>query len=104
MGGSTKFSAARGCCPYQPDAIDEITLLEDYPSELFDNPTTLTIDRQAYATNAPFPREVVSFTPLGKLRDLDVGLLEIAAGQYNPVQKRLTLFGAVEFEISLRRR
>jgi hypothetical protein len=88
-----------GLLPYQPAAIDEVTLLEDYPSELFDNPTTLTIDESAYAMDAMFPRQAVSFVPLGKLRDLEVGVLEIAAGQYNPVQKRLTLFERVDWEI-----
>ena len=90
----------RGLLPYQPEAIDAVTLLEDYPSELFDNPTTLTIDEAAYAMDAMFPRQVVSFVPLGKLRDLEVGILEIAAGQYNPVQKHLTLYDRVEWEIS----
>jgi hypothetical protein len=90
----------QGLLPYQPAAIDEVTLLEEYPSELFDNPTTLTIDKAAYELDAPFPRQLVSFAPLGKLRDLDVGILEIAAGQYNPVQKSMTLYRSVDVEIA----
>ncbi len=59
-----------------------------------------TKDKEVYARNEAYPDHVGTVTTLGRARDLRMARLSIAAGQYNPVTKSLTLFSSVDFELS----
>jgi len=76
--------------PSQPPAMDA-------DSEFADPP--YAFDQQAYSTNANFPLEPVSIIPVGKMRDLNLALLVIAGGQYNPVTRKLTIFKQVDADV-----
>jgi hypothetical protein len=86
--------------PFQPTALDgEAQDPPIPPLEFFGDPTDFALDAATYGENAPFPREIARFVPLGKMRDLEVGLIQIATGQYNPVTRELSLFRVVDFSI-----
>ena len=57
-------------------------------------------DPQAYGSDNTWPTMVVSVTPAGHSRDLNLYLVEVASGQYNPVRKALTLFDGVDVKLS----
>ncbi|UUY04228.1 C25 family cysteine peptidase [Svornostia abyssi] len=57
------------------------------------------IDRRVYASDASFPKTAATAAPLGELRDLTVGQLAMAAGQYQPKSKKLKVFTSVDMEI-----
>ncbi len=82
--------------PFQDTGLDESP---KPPDSFFDDPPEFQIDKRAYQSDARFPEQVVNVVPLGRLRDLDVAIVEIATGQYNPVAKRLDLFGKVDWEV-----
>jgi hypothetical protein len=80
--------------PYQHQAAD----LGSEQSDPFRDPPFVK-DPKAYATNAFFPSSPCAFRPLGQLRDLQIGQVQCAAGQYNPVTNELRLFGLITFEL-----
>ena len=67
------------------------------PKDFMDAP--FTIDEKAYSSEESFPRQVVSVQPLGKMRDLNVVQLSIAAGQFNPAKRTLKLFDKVQLAV-----
>ncbi len=87
--------------PIQPEAQDAAQKGDKLqpPADRFPEPP-FTKNKEIYASDAPFPQEIASVTPLGKSRDVQMIQLSIAAGQYNPKSHDLTLFESVEFEVS----
>jgi len=85
--------------PAQPSAMDGDT--DPPPGDPNDwvNPP-YTLDGAAYATNAFFPAQPVSVYPLGKMRDLNLALVVVAGGQYNPVTRELRIFEQVDLEVA----
>ncbi len=57
---------------------------------------------ELYASDAPYPPNPVTLTPLGEARDVQLYLLEVAGGQYRPLSQRLTLFKGIEADVSFR--
>ncbi len=51
-----------------------------------------SLDKEAYAGEDKFPSQIVSIEPLGRMRDLDLVQVNIAAGQYFPAKQALTIF------------
>ncbi|MDX2039812.1 MAG: C25 family cysteine peptidase [Acidobacteriota bacterium] len=86
--------------PIQPEAQDSVQKNDELkiPADRFQEPE-FTKNKDIYATDSAFPKEVCVVTPLGKARDLQLVQLAIAAGQYNPKSQQLTLFESVEFEV-----
>lgn len=76
--------------PSQPSAMDV--------DGEFGNPP-FTINYEVYKTNANFPAQPAYIYPVGKMRDLNLALLIIAGGQYNPVTRRLVIFKEINFEV-----
>lgn len=68
------------------------------PAGVFDNPP-FTMNREAYASDQNYPKQVVDITPMGTLRDLDVVQVSIAAGQYDAAKRSLETFDSVDFDI-----
>ncbi len=52
-----------------------------------------------YAKDAPYPASPVRVIELGSYRDLRIAVLEVAGGQYNPVQETMTLFSKVDAHV-----
>ncbi|MCB0072571.1 MAG: hypothetical protein KDE20_13975, partial [Caldilineaceae bacterium] len=89
--------------PVQESPVDT-ALAQDTPpgeeldrSQFMDKP--FVMDEKAYAGDMKYPEDLVSVVPLGRMRDLDLVQINIAAGQYYPAKQSLTLFDNVEFEI-----
>ena len=88
--------------PIQPEPMDRAVRQEKgekFPAERFQEPP-FTINKEVYARDAPFPRQICTITPLGQARELSVAQLSCAAGQYNPAQESLTLFQSLDVEVS----
>ena len=87
--------------PAQPSAVDaartQINNPFDDPPETFkDKP--FVISPTFYALNTLYPAEPVSVTNLGKMRDLNLWQIEMAAGQYNPKTGLLNLFKSINVD------
>lgn len=93
--------------PIQPEPADSAQGGDDkggdkgemrFPAERFVDPP-FTKDKEIYSTDDPFPAQIATVRSAGRARDLNLVQLSIAAGQYNPVSKWLTLFKEIEFEV-----
>ncbi len=88
--------------PSQPSAVDA---LRNQMNQPFDDPPETFKDKPYvisptfYALNTLYPAEPVSATNLGKMRDLNLWQLEMAAGQYNPKTGLLSRFKAISIEL-----
>lgn len=86
--------------PVQPEPLDRAQDKgEKAGANNFDDPP-FTINKEVYAQDAPFPRQICTITPLGQARELSVAQLTCAAGQYNPAREELTLFESLSVEVS----
>lgn len=88
--------------PFQTIAVDQSP--EEPPTTEPPPPSTFADhlfvkDEDAYSQDALFPPFVVRVTPVDQMRDLTIGLLEIATGQYNPAKGELTLFDEVDWSV-----
>jgi hypothetical protein len=59
-------------------------------------------DPEAYGVDRNWPPNVVTVSPVGQSRDLNLYLVEIASGQYNPARRQLTLFDGVDVKLSFK--
>ncbi len=89
--------------PSQPEPVDS-ALNQEIPGDEKPNPDDFkdkpfTIDEKAYASEENYPSQIVSVQPLGKMRDLNLVQVNIAAGQYNPAKRTLQLFDKVQLAI-----
>ena len=83
--------------PAQPSAVDAARNQDDPPETFKDKP--FVISPTFYALNTLYPAEPVIVTPLGKMRDLNLWQVEMAAGQYNPKTGLLNQFKSVSIEL-----
>ena len=81
--------------PIQPSPVDQT----QEPLGDFGDPP-FTIDRAAYTLDQNFPLNPVVVTRLGSVRDLNVVLVTVATGQYNPVRRELQLFSGIQFDVT----
>jgi hypothetical protein len=58
------------------------------------------IDRKAYSTDAQFPHAPADGADLGAIRDLRVGGVDTAGGQYQPKSKALQVFTSVDVTVN----
>ena len=79
--------------PLNQDEKDEPIPVEDFEDLPF------AVDEKAYAGSDSFPARIVDIQTIGRVRDLDLVQVSIAAGQFNPAKGVLDLFESVEFEI-----
>jgi hypothetical protein len=89
--------------PAQPEPVDR-PLAQDPGDDEMPNPeifmdAPFTIDEKAYASDENFPPQIVSVQSLGKMRDLNVVQVSVAAGQYNPAKRTLQLFDHVQLAL-----
>ncbi len=85
--------------PQAPDApLGQNEDDEPIPVEDFED-LPFAKDEKAYASSENFPTQIVDIQTIGRVRDLDLVQVSIAAGQFNPAKGVLVLFDSVEFEI-----
>jgi hypothetical protein len=65
---------------------------------VFDNPAW-AFDTEAYASKALFPDQPVTIRKVGRMRDLDLVQIEMAAGQYDPANGRYISYTGLEFRV-----
>jgi len=86
--------------PSQPQPVDEAsTPGETQPPEEYFGNAEYEKNQDLYASDAPYPPEIVRQAEIGNGRDMRFLLLEIAAGQYNPVTNSLELFEEVPVQV-----
>jgi hypothetical protein len=85
--------------PFQSDAADQGKSADLTPIAIEYADPPFSKNRKAYATNAFYPPNPCTVTPLGQYRDLQMAQILCAAGQYNPVRDELRLFSSVKFDI-----
>jgi len=80
--------------PYQEEPIDQPD------DEVFADPPFVMND-EVYAEDAWYPPddELVKLTYLGDMRDVQMFLVEVAGGQYNPVTNELRLFADHDVDV-----
>jgi hypothetical protein len=91
--------------PYQPlrDEIStEIDRFHERPPHRLYAQQPFVKDDAAYQGRGRFPRTLANMTPLGRVRDMQVALLECAAGQFTPHRGILQLFESVDVEVGFR--
>jgi len=79
--------------PFQESPLDDSP-----PDSLFDDPP-FTKDASAYASQEPWPADLVRVTPLGDLRGMNLALVEIAAAQYTPADQKLVIYKRIEWSL-----
>jgi hypothetical protein len=88
--------------PEQPDPVDQAappggpkdqTLFEEPPLEL---------DRSDYRSNKRFPASPVDGGAMGAMRDLLIGGVSTAGGQYRPKSKTLKVFTSIDVTVNFR--
>jgi hypothetical protein len=85
--------------PTQPQPVDQKP-----PTPIPDIDTFLeppfTLDRTAYASNEPFPPSPSEGGAVGSMRDLAVGGVDAAGGQYRPKSKTLEVFTSMDVTVN----
>ncbi len=79
--------------PFQESPLDDMP-----PESLFDDPPFVK-DAAAYASQVPWPAELVRVTSLGDMRGMNLALVEIAAAQYTPADQKLVIFERVDWSL-----
>jgi hypothetical protein len=91
--------------PYQEQPVDQSgengdpQFGEEYPGLGFFGDRPFLLDDAIYDADALYPSDVVQVTRLGRFRDLELAVVEVAAGQYNAITHELHLFSRVSFEV-----
>ncbi len=81
--------------PQQPPAVDQAAPGSEKPGDFRDPP--FQFNRASYTSTAPLPADtdLVRVTRLGRVRDLELVAVDVAAAQYNPARRTLTTFSSV---------
>ena len=85
--------------PAQPDPVDDVTAPPDFHAPPFAS-APFQLNRRAYSRDRAYPAKSVDADSLGRMRDLNLGALQIAAAQYNPDSKRLAIVKSVDVTIT----
>jgi Peptidase family C25/Propeptide_C25 len=85
--------------PAQPDPVDAVTAPPDFHAPPFAS-APFQLNRRAYSRDTAFPAKTVDADSLGRMRDLNLGALQIAAAQYNPASKRLAIVRSVDVTVT----
>ncbi|MGB5047937.1 MAG: C25 family cysteine peptidase, partial [Caldilineaceae bacterium] len=93
----------------QPSPVDSGLVDGNHPGDpphdkgepdpsVFDDPAW-AFDEKAYASQALFPAEPVRIQKVGRMRDLDLVQIEMAAGQYDTASRRYISYTGLEFRV-----
>ena len=95
--------------PSQPQPVDSGLAEGPHPGDpphdkgepdpsVFDDPAWV-LDTEAYSGKSLFPAEAVRIQKVGRMRDLDLVQIEMAAGQYDPANQRYISYTGLEFRV-----
>jgi hypothetical protein len=87
--------------PEQVQPVDQAPPTPKPPIEEFLEPP-FRIDKKAYDSNRQFPRSPVDGGGLGAMRDVIVGGLSVAGGQYRPRSNTLKVFTSIDVTVNFR--
>jgi hypothetical protein len=85
--------------PKQPSPVDISLPAGAPPAETFLQPP-FQIDREAYGENRRFPAQPSEGGDMGVMRDVRVGGVDAAGGQYNPRTDRLRVFTSIDVTVN----
>jgi hypothetical protein len=85
--------------PTQPQPVDQKPPTPKPAIDTFLEPP-FQINRKAYASNASFPPAPADGGSLGAMRDLSVGAVDAAGGQYKPKSKTLKVFTSMDVTVN----
>jgi hypothetical protein len=84
--------------PHQPEPVDQASPPGAPPDSTFREDPFVKSTR-AYRSDRPFPRRASSGKLIGKLRDVRVGGVNAAGGQYRPRSRKLHVFTAIDVTV-----
>ena len=84
--------------PHQPDPVDQAVPGQPPLSDFLEDPFVKS--KRAYRSRRPFPAQAADGALLGKMRDLNVGGVDMAGGQYTPKSGKLHVFTAVDVTVN----
>jgi hypothetical protein len=84
--------------PHQPDPVDQGPDGEPPASTFMENPFVKS--RRAYRSRRASPSKVAGGDVLGKMRDLRIGDVDLAGGQYKPRSKKLHVFTSIDVTVN----
>src|SRR4051794_11515230 len=87
--------------PRQPQPVDQKPPSPIPPIDTFLEPP-FKIDGKAYKSNGPFPAAPADGGSLGAMRDLLVGGVDSAGGQYKPKSQKLEVFTSMDVTVNFR--
>jgi hypothetical protein len=85
--------------PRQPDPVDRDTPPPGAPPDSDFQADPFVKSRSAYASNRPFPARASKASDLGKMRELRIGGVDAAGGQYRPRSKKLHVFTQLDVTV-----
>lgn len=83
--------------PHQPDPVDQVPgqpPLSDFLEDPF------VKSKRAYRSRKPFPAQPAEGALLGKMRDLNVGGVDLAGGRYNARSGKLHVFTSLDVTVN----
>ena len=83
--------------PHQPDPVDQGALGQPPQSDFLEDPFVKS--KRAYRSRRPFPAQPAEGALLGKMRDLNVGGVDVAGGQYTPKSGKLHVFTSLDVTV-----
>jgi hypothetical protein len=86
--------------PFQFQPVDSARNPSGPPASTAFADPVFAKDPEIYAADRPWPPKQVSVSPAGRSRDVNYYIVEVAAGQYNPARKSLTLYDRVDVKLS----
>jgi peptidase C25-like protein len=85
--------------PHQPDPVDEAAPPGAPPESTFlEDPFVKS--KRAYRSRKPFPAKPADGGVLGKMRDLRIGDVDLAGGQYKPKSRKLHVFTSLDVTVN----
>ena len=85
--------------PAQPDPVDDVTAPPDFHAPPFAS-APFQLNRRAYTSDRRFPARTADADSLGRMRDLNLSALKVAAAQYNPDSRRLWIVRSVDVTVT----
>ena len=84
--------------PHQPDPVDQGAPGQPPLSDFLEDPFVKS--KRAYRSRRPFPAQAADGALLGKMRDLNVGGVDIAGGRYTAKTGKLHVFTSLDVTVN----
>ena len=84
--------------PHQPDPVDQGAPGQPPLSDFLEDPFVKS--KRAYRSRKAFPAKPAEGGLLGKMRDLNVGGVDLAGGRYKPKSRKLHVFTSLDVTVN----